>query len=125
MWIHLIAMLLEQAGRAKASKRARPPVERHRKVSAGPIVVECPTCRGISIATHYYLEELSAGSGDARWKRVNEIFQCGTCSGVMQSDLFENDGTGVMHVKQWQCPACKTINRAADSMCNRCHQWRH
>src|SRR5215831_7035361 len=101
MWIHLLTILLEQASRAKPSKRSPLPLERHRKVIAGPIVVDCPTCRGISMATHYYLEEFATGSGDARWKRVNEIFQCATCAGVMDSDLFENDGTGVMHVKQW------------------------
>jgi hypothetical protein len=125
MWIHLLTILLEQASRAKSSKPAPLPVERHRKVIAGPIVVECPTCRGISMATHYYLEELAADSGDARWKRVSEIFQCDTCAGVMASNLFENDGTGVMHVKQWQCSACNAVNRSSDFMCTGCHQWRH
>jgi len=107
--IHLVRWL---------NKESPPPARQlHRKIELDPIVMECPACGALAVSSHQRVEALQ---DNAKWKPVHELLVCGTCEKSAQASNFENDGSGVMRVKTWNCTQCEGTNSGLNYVCATC-----
>ena len=112
-FFHLIVVLVRWL-----NKEAPPPTRKfHRKVELDPIVMECPACGALALSLHQRVEALQ---DNAKWKPVHGLLVCGTCHQSAQASDFENDGSGVMRLKMWNCTQCQTKNPGLKYVCMMC-----
>lgn len=116
--IELFLHLLLRKGKRNASPSA---VERHRHVTADPVVLECPRCGAMGVSGHVIVEEAVGASEN--WRAVNDIYTCGSCGAVYEREHLESDTQGVVRVKTWSCASCGRANDATRFTCADCGAW--
>ena len=114
--IHLILLLLRALSGGAGNRGAGQQLGAKRRVRAGPVTMECPFCQTLGVAACENLYELQSSG----WVRQMDIYQCAKCRRTINAQAMQNDGTGVLIAKTWECPACRNRNLASRADCATC-----
>jgi hypothetical protein len=100
--------------------RNRPAPGTQRRRQNGRVTLECPLCHALGVATQFTVEQFTGETWGRSWQVLRDVYQCPACNAFMNAEAFKNDGTGVLTVRTWDCPACTTDNSALTFQCQNC-----